>query len=267
MPHDVSTRSRELIRRGLEDYARGRFREAVLAWQDAAALAPADPRAGSLLAFARKRINERDTPQGTRTRRETLASPIPGYLASLTAVEADEYAVFQTTVDGDEWAQVETRRVLGGMADLAVPEAVPDEQDSSDAWREMPTQNDRLQAGTRGLLDECDTALKDGRAETAALAAELVLQSGGGVGDSTLLLFERAFCACIGNMRWAPIRAVPPEELATQGFDHRASFLMSRMDGLLSVDDLIDVAGMPRFEALRLLAALRRAQAVDMVPL
>jgi hypothetical protein len=29
---------------------------------------------------------------------------------------------------------------------------------------------------------------------------------------------------------------------------------------------LLDIAGMPRFDALRLMAALRRAQAVDMVP-
>jgi hypothetical protein len=42
---------------------------------------------------------------------------------------------------------------------------------------------------------------------------------------------------------------------------------MSHMDGALSVDDLLDVAGMPRFDALRLIAALRRAQVVDMVPL
>ena len=50
------------------------------------------------------------------------------------------------------------------------------------------------------------------------------------------------------------------------GFDHRAAFLMSRMDGMLSVSDLLDVAGMARFDAFRLMAALRRAQAVDMVP-
>jgi DNA-binding IclR family transcriptional regulator len=42
---------------------------------------------------------------------------------------------------------------------------------------------------------------------------------------------------------------------------------MSRMDGTMSVGDLLDVAGMPRFDALRLLSALRRAQVVDMVPI
>jgi hypothetical protein len=67
-------------------------------------------------------------------------------------------------------------------------------------------------------------------------------------------------------MKCSPIRSLPDEDLASIGFDHRAAFLMSRMDGLISVSDLLHVAGMPRFEALRLIAALRRAQAIDMVP-
>jgi hypothetical protein len=68
-------------------------------------------------------------------------------------------------------------------------------------------------------------------------------------------------------MKSAPIRAIPSEALDAHGFDHRAAFLMSRMDGTLSVGELLDVAGMPRFDALRLISALRRAQVVDMVPL
>jgi hypothetical protein len=80
-------------------------------------------------------------------------------------------------------------------------------------------------------------------------------------------LFERAFCACVGDMKSAPIRAIPAEELAAHGLDHRAAFLMSRMDGMLTVGDLLDIAGMAHFDALRLMAALRRAQAVDLVPI
>ena len=137
-----------------------------------------------------------------------------------------------------------------------------------------PPHATKLRAGARGLVDECRAALEEGRAESAALAAELALQLGehggspgvDGIVDSTRSLFERAFCACIGDMKCAPIGAMPSEELATRGFDHRAAFLMSRMDGMLSVGDLLDIAGMPRFDALRLMAALRRAQAIDLVP-
>ena len=276
MAHDVSREARELIQRGLEHYARGRLREAVLAWQDAAALAPKDSRARSLLAFARKRVRERDTRPAAHAARDTLESPIPGFLASLTVVEADERASDasqEPTADG-EWGRVDTRRVLGGRSELAAHGAVQDEQDAADTWKEIPIQDERLRAGARGLVDECQAALKEGRAESAALAAELALQLGeqggppgdDGIVDSKRSLFERAFCAYIGDMKCAPIGAIPSEELAAHGFDHRAAFLMSRMDGMLTVGDLLDVAGMPRFDALRLMAALRRAQAVDMVP-
>jgi len=273
--HDVLRKARDLVQRGLDHYARGRFRESVLAWQDAAALAPKDPRARSLLAFARRRLNERETRPVAAARHDTLESPIPGYLASLTVVEAEENGSGHTegTAAEGEWAQVDTRRVLGGTSEVAAQEA--GEREASDTWKELPIQNDRLQAGAFGLVDECQAALKEGRADSAALAAELALQlseQGGSPGVDSIVeskrpLFERAFCACIGDMKSAPIRAIPSEDLAAHGFDHRAAFLMSRMDGTLSVSDLLDVAGMPRFDALRLVAALRRAQAVDLVPL
>ena len=280
MAQDVSRDARELIQRGLEHYARGRLREAVLAWQDATARAPKDLRARNLLAFARARVRERDTRPEPHAARDTLESPIPQFLASLTAVEADEHAR-----DGDpapaadeEWAKVDTRRVLGGTSEPAAPEAGQDAQDAADTWKELPVQSDdmatRLQASARGLVDECQAALKEGRADSAALAAEMALRLGeqsaspaiDGIVDSTRGLFERAFRACVGDMKCAPIRAMPSEELAAHGFDHRAAFLMSRMDGMVTVGDLLDIAGMPRFEALRLMAALRRVQAVDMVP-
>lgn len=35
--------------------------------------------------------------------------------------------------------------------------------------------------------------------------------------------------------------------------DHREGFLLSRIDGLTTIEDLLDVAGMPRLDALRLL--------------
>ena len=337
MVHDGQREARELIQRGLEHYARGRLREAVLVWQEAATAAPKDPRVRSLLAFARARVRERDTCSAPQVARDTLESPIPGFLASLTVVEADEPA------SEGEWGRVDTRRVLAGTSEIAAHEAGQGARDAADTWKEIPIQDDdmgtlkgfappfgtppatpapslppsgtsgpapspshplatlapsrsaspsppamvrgeqssppphatKLRDGARGLVDECKAALKEGRAESAALAAELALQLGeqggssgvDGIVDSTRSLFERAFCACIGDMKYAPIRAIPSEELATRGFDHRAAFLMSRMDGMLSVGELLDIAGMPRFDALRLMAALRRAQAVDMVPI
>ena len=275
MAQDVLQESRALTQRGLEDYARGRFREAALAWEKAIQLAPNDPRARSLLEFARKRIRERDALPVAHAHGATLESPIPGFLASLTAVEADEptSGSFPTPPPDGEWAQIDTRRVLGGTEEGV--QVTKEAQDPADTWKDLPIQVDNLQASARGLLEECRAALRESRPDRAALAAEMALQLSeqarspevDGIVNARRLLFERAFCACIGDMKSAPIRAIPSEALDAHGFDHRAAFLMSRMDGTLSVGELLDVAGMPRFDALRLISALRRAQVVDMVPL
>jgi hypothetical protein len=270
---DVSHEARELTQRGLEHYAHGRIHEAVSAWLGAAQLAPHDPRARNLLVFARRKLKECDTPPATHSHRDTLESPIPAFLASLTVVEAAEGASQgsqETAADG-EWDQIDTRRVLAGAVERTADEAGQDAQAAADT-RKPPIQ--KLLAAARGLVDECQAALTEGRAGGAALAAEMALQLReqarspkiDDIVDSTRPLLERAFCACIGDMNCAPIRAIPAEELAAHGLDHRAAFLMSRMDGTLTVGDLLDIAGMPRFDALRLMAALRRAQAVDLVP-
>jgi DNA-binding IclR family transcriptional regulator len=40
--------------------------------------------------------------------------------------------------------------------------------------------------------------------------------------------------------------------------DHRAGFLFSRVDGVMDVEQLQEVSGMPRFDALRILSLLLR---------
>ena len=74
-------------------------------------------------------------------------------------------------------------------------------------------------------------------------------------------LFERTFEAFVGSMDQVPILAISEGVLATQGLDHRAGFLLSCIDGLMTIEHLLDIAGMPRFEALRILSSLLRSKA------
>jgi hypothetical protein len=250
------------------------LREAVQAWESALRLVPQDRRTNRLLNFGRRRLAERTTPPPIRAHHDTLESPIPGYLASLTTVETGERGgeIHQEIPEDGEWSQIDTRRVLGVMDELAAREG--DSRGAADTWRELPIQDEKLLASARGLVDECQTGLRESRGDAAAMAAEMALQLGEqsrSTGICAIIepmrpLFERAFCACIGDMKNAPIRAIPSEDLANHGFDNRAAFLMSRMDGNINVADLLEMAGMPRFDALRLIAAMKRAQAVDMVP-
>lgn len=271
MLHDVVREAHELIQSGLDHFAHGRLREAAQVWECASRLQPQDRQATRLLAFVRLRVRERDTPVPP-VRHDTMESPIPAYLASLTAVDEEDSGEHVESVPDKEWAKVDTRRVLASMDELNDYELK--QPDAGDTWKELPAQDDKLQSSVRGLMEECKNALAAGRPDAAALAAETALQvveqakiyGLDEVINPARSLFEQAFSSFIGDMRCTPIRAIPSEDLATYGFDHRAAFLMSRMDGAINVNDLLQVAGMPRFEALRLLAALKRAKAIDMVP-
>ncbi len=64
------------------------------------------------------------------------------------------------------------------------------------------------------------------------------------------------FQAFLGDLRRTPILARPLHELADSPISPRAAFLLSRVDGLLSIDEILDVSGMPRIEAYRYLCQL-----------
>lgn len=59
-----------------------------------------------------------------------------------------------------------------------------------------------------------------------------------------------------------PRVAVLEHEIRWLGLDHRQGFLLSRLDGRSSVDDLVDLTGMPRLEVLRTLVELMEAKAI-----
>lgn len=106
---------------------------------------------------------------------------------------------------------------------------------------------------------------------TGALqAAELLL--GQRPGDAEALRIAatsrdrliQIYTARIGSLRDVPTVSVPDRDVRWLGLDHRAGFLLSQIDGTSSVDELIDVSGMMRLEALKTLVELIDAGAVKM---
>jgi hypothetical protein len=62
---------------------------------------------------------------------------------------------------------------------------------------------------------------------------------------------ERAMLTCV------PVVSASTEVIATLPLDSRAGFLLSLLDGSLTVEQVLDVSGMPRDEALGLLRDLQ----------
>lgn len=101
-----------------------------------------------------------------------------------------------------------------------------------------------------GELDKAVTALDLALSEdpNSALAQKLITRNK----DTIMQLFQ----AFLGDLDRTPQLAKPLHELAGAPINPRAAFLLSRIDGMLTIDELLDVSGMPRLEAYRHLCQL-----------
>ena len=283
MRKDTTLELKQLIQRGFDHHEHGRGHDALADWETALRLDPRNLQAKRLVEFARKRVAEVEAGRHTPpSRRDTVESPIPQFLAALTERKSDKVTIVSEA----------ERRSQQGSADSAAPDGEwhghgaksseraaeldsrSDITTAADTLEDLPVHAEDVRASATELLGECRTALGENRAGPAALAAELALQLADrapppGVDDlidPSRALFERAFRAFMGNPLACPIRSIPTETLGEHGLDQRAAFLMSRMDGMTSLADLIDSSGLRRFDAVRVLAALRRAKAIDLLP-
>jgi hypothetical protein len=60
----------------------------------------------------------------------------------------------------------------------------------------------------------------------------------------------------LGSLSQVPMLKVSPDELRGLSLDHRAGFLMSMIDGISSLEMILDMSAMPQLEVLRLVADL-----------
>jgi hypothetical protein len=67
---------------------------------------------------------------------------------------------------------------------------------------------------------------------------------------------EQFYRSRLGSFERIARVALAADELRWLGLNHRAGFFLSHVDGMTTVDDLLDLAGMPRLEALKTLVEL-----------
>lgn len=80
--------------------------------------------------------------------------------------------------------------------------------------------------------------------------------------DASREKLEQFYASRLGSTQNIVQVAVRESDVRWLGLDHRAGFLLSRVDGHLSIEEVIDLSGMPRLEALKLLAELLDQRAV-----
>lgn len=76
------------------------------------------------------------------------------------------------------------------------------------------------------------------------------------VAEDCRVRLRSLYTSKIGDMTRVVEVALSEAELRWLGLDHRSGFLLSRVDGEASVDELLDICGMPTLEALKTLTEL-----------
>ena len=66
----------------------------------------------------------------------------------------------------------------------------------------------------------------------------------------------RMYQSKLGDMGKSPRQLMPPDEVIWMNMHHKAGFILAQIDGSLSYEDILEVSGMPRFDAMRILHEL-----------
>lgn len=76
---------------------------------------------------------------------------------------------------------------------------------------------------------------------------------------------KQMYVSSLGGLRKIPQLAVSPDQLRWLALDHRAGFLLAQLDGRSTLEELLDVCGMPPFDAMRLLVQLLQQNVIRVV--
>jgi hypothetical protein len=143
------------------------------------------------------------------------------------------------------------------------PEPIP-QRDSLEI--ELPLSNARSASGAPGSADPEVTAMKDryatGDFSGALIIAEGILETSPYHGEALRCqerctdVLSQMYLARLGSLAQIVRVALGGDEIRWLSLDHRAGFLLSLIDGDSSIETLLDISGMPRLEALRILYGL-----------
>lgn len=74
--------------------------------------------------------------------------------------------------------------------------------------------------------------------------------------ESCSRVLEQRVIGRVGDLSRTPTVLMTEEQIRWLSLDHRAGFLLSMIDGFTTLEELIDIAGMPRDDVLRVLGEL-----------
>ncbi|HEU5059281.1 MAG TPA: hypothetical protein VFU21_22265 [Kofleriaceae bacterium] len=121
---------------------------------------------------------------------------------------------------------------------------------------------DAVKARVGWLINRARTENHAGHFPIAVVAIDLALEQYPDSAVAQKLIYSNreilyeVYRSFLGDMHAVPSLAMPMDKIPMHELDHRAAFLLSRIDGALTLEDVLDVSGMARLEAFRHLCRL-----------
>jgi hypothetical protein len=114
---------------------------------------------------------------------------------------------------------------------------------------------DRYEAGDySGALVIAEGLLEENPDHIAAL----------GYAESCREMLRQMYQSRIGEGGLIPRVMIDSEQIRWMSLDHRSGFLLSCIDGVSSIDEILDVSGMPPLDALRIIYELLQEGAIQL---
>lgn len=82
-------------------------------------------------------------------------------------------------------------------------------------------------------------------------------------GESCRTMLSSMYAARLGPLDRVPMVVVPRGQMHWLSMDHRTGFVLSLVDGASSLETILDVSGMPRLDALRILSDLVQRKVIS----
>jgi hypothetical protein len=148
----------------------------------------------------------------------------------------------------------------GSSLELETPQPPAPNRDAMPGEFELELADGRSKLA--GSLAEIKDRYAMGDYSGALVAAESILEAEPAQPDALRYahrcrqVLMDMYTARIGLLTQVATVAVPPDQIRWLSLDHRAGFLLSLIDGHSTLDEVLDISGMPRLDALRILFSL-----------
>jgi hypothetical protein len=201
-----------------------------------------------------------------RDRRATVPSPIPGMLAEQMSLIVDD-------ADRDPAAPLPQRRELTRKIGEADRARISGDDSAGYTVEVLDDGNAERRIRAARLIDRARAAVEGGDLANAVRAAEEALEEADRAPPPGIVevieparpLLTRIFTLYVGPLSKVPVLDKTDDEVATLPLNESERTFVARVDGVRSLEQVLDGSRIPPADALRIAASLLRAQVIRLL--